>query len=295
MIRVGRRIYERDGSFNDPEYANFEPIMCLTKSTQYGSLGPYVLKTKDDCIMENAYQFSRLYQKVPEVKLKYSRYSKKITWDRPEEVHVENKKITDAYWKWRNDGMHNADFIRYPVGFNNKSDGLCALVKNGNSFTPLGYVEARKQIYLPLYSSAVKQQSQFEDLLSLLDMKRNILIIEVDGPHGEDLQYYKDKYDVDDTFIENNTMLVNKKNIEIMLNDTKHPFGHCYCLAMNLLGHEIDWNCGAPIEPDERTLGEYKIIKNYSGYCICNPSKMEFWHIDSKKPIGELTIEDFSQ
>jgi hypothetical protein len=41
----------------------------------------------------------------------------------------------------------------------------------------------------------------------------NLLIIEVDGPHQEDLQYYKDKYGVSDNFIENGTMLVTKDNI----------------------------------------------------------------------------------
>ena len=57
MIRVGRRIYT-NGKFTDPSYEGFTPIICLTKSTEYGSLGPYELKDEDGRIMENSYQFS---------------------------------------------------------------------------------------------------------------------------------------------------------------------------------------------------------------------------------------------
>ena len=53
---------------------------------------------------------------------------------------------------------------------------------------------------------------------------------------------YKQKYGVGNDFIQNDTMLITKDNIEIMLNDTKHPFGHGYCLAMALLDKEIEWN-----------------------------------------------------
>ena len=70
----------------------------------------------------------------------------------------------------------------------------------------------------------------------------NLLIIEVDGPHQESLDYYKEKYEVGDDFIQKNTMLANDENINIMLNDTKHPFGHGYCLAMTLLDKDIEWN-----------------------------------------------------
>ena len=82
----------------------------------------------------------------------------------------------------------------------------------------------------------------------------------MDGPCQSSLDYYKEKYDVDDNFIVDHTMEVTDKNIDIMLNDRKHPFGplrgegsprgyprrlgrrvgHGYCLAMALLNMEID-------------------------------------------------------
>ena len=81
----------------------------------------------------------------------------------------------------------------------------------------------------------------FRDLQKRLEKGENLLIIEVDGPCQSSLDYYKQKYNVNDNFIENHTMLVNQQNINIMLNDPKHPFGHGYCLAMALMNKETDW------------------------------------------------------
>lgn len=44
-------------------------------------------------------------------------------------------------------------------------------------------------------------------------------------------------------------MLITKENISIMLNDTKHPFGHGYCLAMALLDKDIEWVGGNDEQP----------------------------------------------
>ena len=106
----------------------------------------------------------------------------------------------------------------------------------------LNYIEGRKGIYLPVYCQLAKEQPLFKALQQKLANGENLLIIEVDGPHQESLEYYKNKYGVDDTFIQNKTMLVNSENIKIMLNDEKYPFGHGYCLAMALLNKDIEWN-----------------------------------------------------
>lgn len=129
--------------------------------------------------------------------------------------------------------MNSKEPIRYPIGFNNRHQCLYA-IKSIDELTPLDYIESRKQIYLPLYIDLVKRESQFLELKMRLTKGENLLIIEVDGPHQESLDYYKDKYSVNDDFIENSTILVNEENMNIMLNDEKHPFGHGYCLAMAL-------------------------------------------------------------
>ena len=40
-----------------------------------------------------------------------------------------------------------------------------------------------------------------------------------------------------------NSWNITKKNIDIMLNDTRHAFGHGYCLAMALLNNRYIYSC----------------------------------------------------
>lgn len=56
MIRVGRRQYSKGGSYTDPSFPGFTPIIVLTASSEYGSLGPYVLKDSNGFNMENIYK-----------------------------------------------------------------------------------------------------------------------------------------------------------------------------------------------------------------------------------------------
>ncbi len=130
--------------------------------------------------------------------------------------------------------------VRYPVTFNHRHKCLFSFKENPTE--QLLYIEGRKEIYLPVYCTLVKRVSTFDKLRKKLANGENLLIIEVDGPHEESMNYYRENYGVSDDFIQKNTMLVTEENIKIMLNDTKHPFGHGYCLAMALLGKDIEWN-----------------------------------------------------
>ena len=240
MIRVGRRVYNKNGTYIDPYYDGFTPILCLTKSTEYGDLGPYVLQDDKGRIMENIWQFSKVYEKVDNTKESYSRYHKdKIIWSHPEEIHVDNNgNLTKEYFVWRKKGMENKYAVRYPVGFNNMSKCLYALAedKNGNIINEkLDYIQARKKIYVPLYKEMVIKRPLFWKLIERLKKGENLLIIEVDGPHQEALDYYKQTYGVNDNFIENGTSLAIPETLNIFLNDTKFPYGHGYCLASALL------------------------------------------------------------
>lgn len=51
-VRVGTRLYN-GGKYYDPSYPGFTPIIVLTKSSKYGSLGPYVLRDEKGRIFEN--------------------------------------------------------------------------------------------------------------------------------------------------------------------------------------------------------------------------------------------------
>jgi len=237
MIRVGRRLYSGN-TFTDPSFENFTPIICLTAKTEYGSLSPYDLWDEDEdgkkC-MENIWQFSKVYRHVPKSKQKENRWSDKVIWEHPEEVHWRDNELTPEYWAWREKGMRCPYPVRYPVGFASRSDCLFSMWEDKR----LNYISARKAIYLPLYLKLVVAKPQFDELRQRLAAGENLLIIEVDGPHQESLPYYKERYKVADNFIENSTVLATQENLQLLLNDAKHPFGHGYCLAAALLGLEL--------------------------------------------------------
>jgi hypothetical protein len=242
-VRVGRRVYGRNGTFTDPKFPEFKDILCLTKSTKYGSLGPYVLKDRNGRIMENIWQFSKVYETVPRSRQTYSRYDHTVIWDHPAEIHSVNDILTTKYKLWRQKGMECVYPIRYPVGLNDRGKCIGSIQSSEYNkcvkepeYVPklLTYIEARKEIYLKTYLKLVKKEPDFAKLLKMLKEGKNLLIIEVDGPHEDHLDYYKTRYGVGDDFIINNTILASQENMDIMLNDDKFPFGHGYCLALAL-------------------------------------------------------------
>ena len=253
QIRVGRCLYQGGKGFakakpadcsaiskrTDPSYPGFTPIVVLTKSSQYGSLSPFELKNEQGMIMENAWQFMKAYTTVPKSTQYYSRWDRRVIWDHPAETHAIIKdglvNVTPEYQRWREKGLKNPYPVRYPVGYHHRHKCLGHLILDGNTWRLIDYIEARKRIYLPIYVNLVRQQVAFQQLQQRLADGENLLIIEVDGPHQESLPYYQEKYGVKKDFIKQNTILVTTENMNIMLNDPKHPFGHGYCLAMALL------------------------------------------------------------
>lgn len=231
MIRVGRCKYNSFGKRTDPSFPEFTSIVVLMRShSEYGCLGPYELKDANSRIMENSWQFSKIYERVPKTIQYYSRWDKTVIWDHPAETHYRNGQILPAYWTWREKGMNNPYYVRYPVGFSNMSSCLFALAEGSEE--RLDYISARKKIYIPIYCDLVKQQDKFLELKRRFKNGENLLIIEVDGPHEESLNYYMEEYGVKDDFIESGTMKATEENLMIMMEDDKHPFGHGYCLAM---------------------------------------------------------------
>lgn len=262
-VRVGRIV--RDVK---PTFPGFMNIVCLTPSTTWGELGPYVLKDENGHIMENIYQSKKCYIETPEVKQTYSRWDKNVIWQRKREVHIVSKSdlpvdfdnlgyvelatpikgikgvafLTPEYFKWREDLRRCPYPVRYPVGMAHRKHCVGSISDqqledyklNKNPIHMLSYIEGRKQIYVPIYQALVLKAPKFQKLLEL-SKKHNLLIIEVDGPHQESLSYYVDKYKVDKDFIVDNTIEITEKNLDIMLNDTLHPYGHGYALAELLI------------------------------------------------------------
>lgn len=233
-IRVGRIIYQ-NGKPIHPSYPGFTPIVVLTKSSPYGELGPYVLKDDQGRLMENLWQFRKVYPWVPAVReVASQRYDRTVVWEYPQETHVTNGEPNEKYWAWRKKGLNNPLPVRYPVG-NTAHRKLCLHLLSDEG-QKLNLEEGRRQIYLRTYCDLVKVQPKFSKLKERLIKGENLLIIEVDGPHQETLDYYMSTYGVPGDFIEDHTMLVTLKNVEIMIKDPLHSFGHGYCLAMALLG-----------------------------------------------------------
>ena len=246
MLRAGRRIYKANG-YDDCEYTGFTKIKVLItediKKNEYGTISPYETKNKDGIIIENLWQFSKVYKEVPHVKETFSRFDKRIVWEHPAEKHVDDTgKLTPEYYAWRKKGMENKRAVRYPVGkgIGTRASCLYALATRPDGSidenTKLDYIQARKAIYVPEFCKSLQNEPDFLQLKQRYQNGEKLLIIEVDGPHQESLDYYKKKYGVDDDFFVNGTVEVNVKNMKILLNDPKHPFGHGYCLAMELAG-----------------------------------------------------------
>ena len=125
MIRIGRRV-----NGVDPTYAGFKKILCLTPSTPYGSLGPYALFDENDINMENAWQFSKIYEEVPQSLQRYSRWDDTIIWSWPSEKHVENDELLREYKIWRESGLYNQYPVRYPVGIKHTKSCIGSLIRN---------------------------------------------------------------------------------------------------------------------------------------------------------------------
>lgn len=267
-------------------YDGFVKIVVMTPSNskKWFPLSPYSMKTTDDVNFENFYQSSRVYPTVPYTKQVYSRWDHRVIWERGAEQHVVEGHLTPFYKKWRDDLRDNRDPVRYPVGRHWRKYALYAIDAPRNasleeleSKPHLGYVEARKQIYLKTYVDLVKKIPEFFKLKEMIRKGKNILIIEVDGPHEESLDYYIERYDVDNNFIVGGTMLATSENLNIMLNDTKHSFGHGYCLAWALL----DLPFPEVVNPDtvlDEDSGEHE---NYN-----NPEKF------TKKYLTGLEIDE---
>lgn len=258
-VRVGRCTYTRTGERVDPVEPGFTPIVVLMKShSKWGVLGPYELQDPHtNVILENLWQFSKVYADVPRSEQKKSRWDPSVIWAHPAERHVvqddaKNVRLSPQYFAWRAKGFACSQAIRYPVGFDGRHKCLFALAPAAaaslsDSLLPdgknvlippsvqLDYIAARKEIYVPEYTRLVKLHPLFQELVNRVRRGENLLIIEVDGPHEESMAYYKTTYGVPDSFIERQSVEATRFNLGILLRDPTHPYGHGYCLADALL------------------------------------------------------------
>jgi hypothetical protein len=103
--------------------------------------------------VENAWQFSKVYAE-----------------------HVgSDGKPSPAYFEWAKQGWMDTKAHRYPMG---KGVKPSFSYWDGQQLT---YVEARKKIYIPTYSAAVRESQAFKQLRSLYSVMEDIVLWDFDG------------------------------------------------------------------------------------------------------------------
>lgn len=230
-----------------PKMENFKTIWIhIDAKPLGGQLSPYVLRNSQGCLLENLWQFAKVYPSITKQRIPLGRWHQdKIIWEHPAERHLDNGIPTEAYWQWRNKGMHNDYAVRYPNGYHGRRDaefslwpklgGDPSLQRDLNDFDQLDYIEARKKIYCALYAELAPTTEHFIKLKNLLASGQNLLICEVDGP---DPLATHPPYD--QISVEKPGLLTTESNIRLLINDRGKPFGHGYTIAALLLGHS-DW------------------------------------------------------
>ena len=135
-------------------------------------------------IFENAWQYAKVYPQ-----------------------HGDNHvNPTDAYWKWATAGWSSHHPKRYPMG---KGAKPLYSLWNGSR---LGYIEARKRIYFPLYRDLVKSTSAYRRLEQIYRVEKTLTLFDFDGYDHHSLNL----------------------SLRDVLNDARRICGHAFILAMML-------------------------------------------------------------
>jgi hypothetical protein len=224
MLRVGKYDWKTK---HQPSTPGFRNVLIHTT----GTLSPYVMKSNSGEIMENIWQFSKIWAQVPPVKQNISRYSSDIRWTHPAEIHWDDQagEPTPAYWAWRAKGMAHRHWVRYPCGFRHHSKAMGSIVGNPDSWTLIDYIDARKRIYYPVYRQIAIKTRRFRSLLSTYQRGENIQINEVDGPRLHKEQPYCQ--------VVNGSLPIDHTILDALINNPQQAFGHGYALAAAI----IEW------------------------------------------------------
>jgi len=212
--------------------AGYRNVLIHTSASGLGGpLSPYVLRNEQGHLLENVWQFSKLYRKVEHQRIELSRHQpSNIIWQHPTEEHVDpvTGEPNAAYWAWREKGMRNKYAVRYPNGFEGRKQCVCSIWHDGKQ--RLNYIEARKTIYCGEYARLAPLTPAFQKLRTLLEAGENLQLVEVDGPDPT-LGYAP----YDQISKENPGMLMTEATVRLLVNDARKPFGHGYVIAALLL------------------------------------------------------------
>ena len=141
-------------------YSNYRVINTTSRSeTRSRELSPFLvgpIPLYNNYVsknMENAWQYSKVYPGFGD----------------------ENGPF-DIYFDWAKKGWNKQYADRYPMG-RNKIPLYCYW----GSSKHLGYIEAKKRIYVPLYAQAVQKTEAFKILAAIVAKNINIALWDFDG------------------------------------------------------------------------------------------------------------------
>jgi hypothetical protein len=223
-LRVGKYDYKTKKM---PVIDGYTNILIHTT----GALSPYVMKDEDGIIMENWWQFHKIWENVHQIRQPISTYDNATRWEYPDEKHLEigdgKMKILKEYYVWQQKGLHHSRWVRYPNGFKYHKDAKGTVYRG----KIIGYVEARKKVYYAKYREIAIKRKMFKDLKTRFLAGENIQIVEVDGP-TKGTSYPYDKVQVKDGL---GSLKMTKRRLNALINNPEQAFGHGYCVAAMLL------------------------------------------------------------
>jgi len=177
-----------------PELTDAVIISTVSGFGSFVELSPFILgpcELYDNYIaerMENAWQYSKVYK---EHLHKSGRYKGEVKRD---------------YWEWAMSGWVNHEAVRYPMGKGAVPEFSLWEDKK------LGYIDARKTIYGPLYAEAVQKTKAYERVVNYYNEGKPLVLLD---------------YDAYDHRKENMTLTD-------VLNRPDKKMGHAFVLAMLL-------------------------------------------------------------
>lgn len=173
----------------DSPFYGLSPFVCGPVTVE-----PFPGMFFESKCVENGWQYSKVY-------------SEHLSFD---------KRVTSDWFEWALDGYRKARAVRYPMGKGSKPEFA---LHQGER---LGYIEARKRIFIPLYANSVKQTTAFSNLKNTWEYLQE---------EGRDLWLWDfDHYD-------HHALGMDFRDV---IHNEKQTMGHGFILAMLLEGFDLE-------------------------------------------------------
>lgn len=193
--------------FQDNPYRNSVTIDTTSHSETNKDLSPFYLGPVTTYVpgvmaanVENYWQYSKVYPQHAYQPGDFLKWLDPLAWQ-----------PADSYYSWRDDGWRRQRAVRYPMGKGAKP--LYSLYRGSK----LGYVDARKKIYIPAYAECVLKTRSYRLMYEYMlapSSGMDLVLRDFDG------------YDYE-------AMGMTLRDV---VNNPKKTMGHAFVIAMLLTG-----------------------------------------------------------